>query len=160
MISLPWWLHCNTITQQIEDVNERTRVQRCFEDVWFHKHIRKLYKYILWTVILCINHLCSLIFKARRVAELNFTVSETIKWLFNHYHFDLEVMSSNTGRVELGVLSTSVPSRTWTKNIYICIWNLICLHLPTDCFIEMPRCLERYLYETVLEECPGNWTKA
>ena len=30
---------------------------------------------------------------------------------------DLEVMSSNPGRVELGVLSTSVLSRTWTKNI-------------------------------------------
>ena len=32
---------------------------------------------------------------------------------------DLEVMSSNPSRVELGVLSTSVLSRTWTKNIYI-----------------------------------------
>ena len=30
---------------------------------------------------------------------------------------DLEVMSSNPGRVELGVISTSVLSRTRTKNI-------------------------------------------
>ena len=30
---------------------------------------------------------------------------------------DLEVMNSNPGRAELGVLSTSVLSRTWTKNI-------------------------------------------
>ena len=31
------------------------------------------------------------------------------------YCQDLEVMLSNPGRVELGVCSTSVPSRTWTK---------------------------------------------
>ena len=30
---------------------------------------------------------------------------------------DLEVMSSNPGWVELGMYSTSVPSRTWTKHI-------------------------------------------
>ena len=33
------------------------------------------------------------------------------------YCHDLEVTSSNPGRVELGVHSTSVLSRTWTKNI-------------------------------------------
>ena len=32
------------------------------------------------------------------------------------YCHDLEVMSSNLGRVELGVRSTSVLSRTWSKN--------------------------------------------
>ena len=30
----------------------------------------------------------------------------------------LEVVSSNPGRVELGVCSISVPSRTWTKHIF------------------------------------------
>ena len=34
------------------------------------------------------------------------------------YCLDLEVVSSNPGRVELTVHSTSVPSRTWTKQIY------------------------------------------
>ena len=33
------------------------------------------------------------------------------------YCHDLEVMSSNPGRVELGVLGISVLSRTWTKHI-------------------------------------------
>ena len=32
------------------------------------------------------------------------------------YCHDLEVMSSNTGWVEIGVLSVSVLSRTWLKN--------------------------------------------
>ena len=32
---------------------------------------------------------------------------------------DLEVMSSNPGRVELGVRGTSVLSRTWSKNIML-----------------------------------------
>ena len=35
------------------------------------------------------------------------------------YCHDLEVMSSNPSRVELGVHGTSVLSRTWTKNIFI-----------------------------------------
>ena len=33
------------------------------------------------------------------------------------YCHDLEIMSSNPGGVELGVLGTSVLSRTWTKYI-------------------------------------------
>ena len=33
------------------------------------------------------------------------------------YCHDLEVMSSNPSLVELGVLSTSVLSRTWSKDI-------------------------------------------
>ena len=41
------------------------------------------------------------------------------KWLeqasLEMYCHDLEVMSLNPGRVELGVLSTSVPSRTLSK---------------------------------------------
>ena len=32
------------------------------------------------------------------------------------YCHDLEVVSLNPGRVELGVRSTSVPSRTWTEH--------------------------------------------
>ena len=32
------------------------------------------------------------------------------------YCHDLAVVSSNPGRVELGVRSTFVPSRTWTKH--------------------------------------------
>ena len=32
------------------------------------------------------------------------------------YCHDIEVMSSNSSRVELGVCGTSVLSRTWTKN--------------------------------------------
>ena len=45
-----------------------------------------------------------------------------VKWLeqasqwHEVYCHDLEVMSSNPSRVELGVRSTSVLSRTWTKN--------------------------------------------
>ena len=38
------------------------------------------------------------------------------------YCHDLEVMSSNPGWVELGVLGTSVLSRTWTKNINKSDW--------------------------------------
>ena len=32
------------------------------------------------------------------------------------YYYDLEVMSSNPGQIELGVRSASVLSQTWTKN--------------------------------------------
>ena len=39
------------------------------------------------------------------------------------YCHDLEVVSSNPGRVEPGVRSTSVPSRTWTQQIYLFIKN-------------------------------------
>ena len=34
------------------------------------------------------------------------------------YCYDLEGMSSNSGWVDLGMHSTSVLSRTWTKNIW------------------------------------------
>ena len=37
------------------------------------------------------------------------------------YCHDLEVMSSNNNQVELGVRNTSVPSRTWTKNV-LCVF--------------------------------------
>ena len=44
---------------------------------------------------------------------------------------DLELMSSNPGRVEFGVRSTSVLSRTWTKDIicYILSHNQIWAHM-------------------------------
>ena len=37
------------------------------------------------------------------------------QWHEMYYH-ELEVMSSNPGRVELVVRGTSVLNRTWTKN--------------------------------------------
>ena len=42
-------------------------------------------------------------------------LEQASQWHEMHCH-DLEVMSSNPGRVELGVLSTSVLSRTWLRN--------------------------------------------
>ena len=43
------------------------------------------------------------------------------------YCHDLEAMSSNPGRVELEVRSTSVLSHTWTKNINQC--NIVYQHV-------------------------------
>ena len=41
----------------------------------------------------------------------------TSQWLEMYCH-DLGVMSSNPGRVEIGVLGTSIPNRTWIKIFY------------------------------------------
>ena len=59
------------------------------------------------------------------------------KWLqqVSQWHemccHDLEVMSSNSGRVELEVLSAFVLSHTWTKNIniHIYIYMLVVMHI-------------------------------
>ena len=65
------------------------------------------------------------------------------KWLeqesqwYEMYCHDWEVMSSNPSWIELGVRSTSVQSRTWTKNNYmlhICLY-IIMLH-PTSPYID------------------------
>ena len=45
------------------------------------------------------------------------------------YCHDLEVMSSNPGQVKLGVRSTSVLSRTWSKNIFLRKIPRYCNHL-------------------------------
>ena len=52
------------------------------------------------------------------------------------YCHDLKVMSSNHGRVELGVCSTSVLSRTWSTNPHR-LQKLIYLHLSTDCLTKI-----------------------
>ena len=55
-------------------------------------------------------------------------LEEASQWHEVYCH-DLEVMSSNPSRVELGVRSTSVPSRTWTKHSHNAMasarWSLI-----------------------------------
>ena len=47
-------------------------------------------------------------------------LEQASQWHETYCH-DLEVMSSNLGLVELGLSSTSVPSRTSTKNIFIAV---------------------------------------
>ena len=44
-------------------------------------------------------------------------LEQASQWHEVHCH-DLEVMSSNPRQVELGVRTTSVLSRTWTKNMF------------------------------------------
>ena len=57
-------------------------------------------------------------------SNLNDKKSLIAKWLgqasqwHEMYCHDLKVMNSNPIRIELGVRSTSVVSRTWTKNKY------------------------------------------
>ena len=57
------------------------------------------------------------------------------------YCHDLEVMSSNPGRVELGVRSTSVLSRTWSKIICVCVCVCVCARVPACLPACMPACM-------------------
>ena len=45
-------------------------------------------------------------------------LEQTSQWHEMYCH-DLEVMSLNPGRVELGVVGISVLNRTWTKHISV-----------------------------------------
>ena len=59
----------------------------------------------------------------------------SVTWNYCH---DLEVMSSNPGRVELGVRNTSVLSHTWTKknrteSLITSPWNIRFLKLYKNC---------------------------
>ena len=44
-------------------------------------------------------------------------LEQASQWHEEYCH-DLEVVSSNPSRVEIGVHSTSVPSHTWTKHFF------------------------------------------
>ena len=65
------------------------------------------------------------------------------KWLkqASHWHemycHDLEFMSSNPGRAELGLHSSSVLCRTWSKNITTLSWSMLrhTLFIATHCKI-------------------------
>ena len=54
-------------------------------------------------------------------------LEQASQWHKMHYH-DLEVMSSNPGQVEVGVLGTSVLSRTWIK---ICSFSMLTITKTT-----------------------------
>ena len=59
------------------------------------------------------------------------------QWHEMHCH-DLKVMSLNPGRVELGVLSTSVLSRTWTKNICLSVCLPLCVCVCVSLPLSQP----------------------
>ena len=68
-------------------------------------------------------------------------LEQASQWHEMYYH-DLEIMSSNPGRVELRVLGTSILSQTWIR-IYISFgWLVNRQPWPTNCMIRMSdRCL-------------------
>ena len=81
------------------------------------------------------------------------------------YCHDLKVMSSNPGRVELGVRSTSVLSCTWTKNVTLWYtfspyslsplpncWLYLCLFLCLLPNVELMWCIFSWLTLTYINE--------
>ena len=92
---------------------------------------------------------------------------------------DLEVMSSNPARVELGVRSTSVPSRTWTKKYSTHLLYLVktyVLYFPPKCTVTatiltlsssmecskhqgLPGCASGWFLGRHISNCPRNSTK-